>query len=399
MLDGVKELLELLRAFVHEVPLTDAEMQGLDKALPEVLSFSKLHNVLGIWAYKVREYYQQNGITNEEEQEVFDTAEELYSRVVARSTKRENSYRQLSKQLKEAGIDHLSFKGIVVKDCYPVPELRTFGDIDLVIRKEDRENCHALMQKENYDVITGFEPVYTYQKEKELYEVHTSIMAVNMTDRADYIGYFQNLWQYAKETDKHVWVFTPEFHFVYLLSHIAKHIYGSGAGIRMYLDLAFYIKCLGDSMDWDIVQEEIKKLELSRFFSLSMDAIRRWFDVALPVVVPETEEELFRAFSVFTMESGVFGYEGRTRGEQVIRKSEHARHRALRKTLFPSVDVIKSRYTYLQRRPYLLPIAWVDRLLRNLGIVGRKLEESKEILMTKDEVIQARKEFYHKIGL
>ncbi len=211
---GVKELMTLLRAFVHEVPLAENEMQALDVALPEVLTLCRLHSVMGIWAYKVREYYDAHGIEGEDAREVYDTAQKIYSRAVSQAVKRELQYQSLSKTLAEQGIDHLAFKGIVVKDVYTVPQLRSYSDIDLVIRKEDRLRLHPLMQKLGYTATTDFEPVYTYQKEKEVYEIHTSIMSVNITERGDFIGYFQNLWSHAVEQPPHVWAFTPEFHFV-----------------------------------------------------------------------------------------------------------------------------------------------------------------------------------------
>jgi len=300
--------------------------------------------------------------------------------------------------LAEGGIDHLAFKGIVVKDMYAVPQLRSFGDIDLAIRQADRQRCHKLMQKLGYTATTDFEPVYTYQKEKEMYEIHTSVMAVNITDRADYIGYFKNLWNYATEQAPHIWAFTPEFHFVYLLTHIAKHIYSSGAGIRMYLDLAFYLKRFGDTLDWQWIQAELDKLKLTEFFHLAMDAVARWFAVKPPIPIPEMEEDLFLQFETFTMEGGVFGFEGRLSGEQMVRK-QGERSKALRETLFPHAKTIQARYTYLQKYPWLLPVAWVDRLVRNRRIIGKMTEKTKEIMTADEKELQEVSTFYRRIGL
>jgi len=240
--------------------------------------------------------------------------------------------------------------------------------------------------------------VYTYQKEKEMYEIHTSVMAVNITDRADYIGYFKNLWNYATEQAPHIWAFTPEFHFVYLLTHIAKHIYSSGAGIRMYLDLAFYLKRFGDTLDWQWIQAELDKLKLTEFFHLAMDAVARWFAVKPPIPIPEMEEDLFLQFETFTMEGGVFGFEGRLSGEQMVRK-QGERSKALRETLFPHAKTIQARYTYLQKYPWLLPVAWVDRLVRNRRIIGKMTEKTKEIMTADEKELQEVSTFYRRIGL
>jgi len=395
---GVTELMSLLRAFVQEVPLSPVEFQRLDAALPEVLPLCRLHTIMGIWAYKVREYYDIYGVEDEDAREVYETAQKIYSRTVSQAVNRELQYQALSKMLAEGGIDHLAFKGIVVKDMYAVPQLRSFGDIDLAIRQADRQRCHKLMQKLGYTATTDFEPVYTYQKEKEMYEIHTSVMAVNITDRADYIGYFKNLWNYATEQAPHIWAFTPEFHFVYLLTHIAKHIYSSGAGIRMYLDLAFYLKRFGDTLDWQWIQAELDKLKLTEFFHLAMDAVARWFAVKPPIPIPEMEEDLFLQFETFTMEGGVFGFEGRLSGEQMVRK-QGERSKALRETLFPHAKTIQARYTYLQKYPWLLPVAWVDRLVRNRRIIGKMTEKTKEIMTADEKELQEVSTFYRRIGL
>ena len=399
---GVTELIGLLRAFADEAPLSREEIAGLDAALPEVLHFAKLHNVLGIWAYKVWEYYANTPAETPEEQEVAAAAQQIYSHTVAHGAKYAAWYQRLSQSLAQNSIDHLAFKGIVVKDLYPVPELRTFSDVDFVIRKEDRERCHALMQSLDYETVVDFEPVYTYRKEAELYEIHTGIMSVNFTERADYIGYFRDLWSNASKIGNHVWAFSIEFHFIYLLSHIAKHIYGSGAGIRMYLDLALYIKELGKTMDWAWIQAELEKLGLTQFFSLTLHSLKRWFGTQIPVELPEVEEDLLAEFSVFTMESGVFGFEGRKPGEQLIRKQgekKGLRIKALKKNFFPSAEVIKSRYTYLEAHKWLLPVAWVDRVFRNFGRIGRVVEETKDIIAMREEELQEVNTFYRRIGL
>ena len=41
-------------------------------------------------------------------------------------------------------------KGSVVQESYPVPALRSMGDIDIIIHTEDREKTDAVMQAEGY---------------------------------------------------------------------------------------------------------------------------------------------------------------------------------------------------------------------------------------------------------
>ena len=404
MEQGAVELINLLKAFVEERPLSVEEMRNADNELADVLHLAKINNVLGIWAYKIFEFYEQNGVADCDQKETAETAYKIYYRTITLAEKRISSFEKLSKLLCDAKIDHLIFKGIKIKDLYPVPFLRTFGDIDFIIRPNDRERCHNLMLELSYDVKGDFEPVYTYQKEMELYEIHTSIMAVNFTDRADYIEYFSNLWNFVLPVEKYLWEFSLEYHFVYLLSHIAKHIYGSGAGIRMYLDLAFYIKQHGKNMDWNIIQNEVETLQLERFLSLTLTCIRRWFGISSPVSVCDFNKEFLENFESFTLSGGTFGFEGINIGQEAVRKQSisskrTARYRALKKAFFPCADTIKSRYTYLEKRPLLLPVAWVDRFIKNHKKLRFKLKVAGEIMKISNDVIEEKKDFYKEMGL
>ncbi len=404
MEQGATELIALLRAFMEERPLSAEEMQNADNTLADVLYLAKLNGILGIWAYKVYEFYEKNGVADFDQKETAETAYKIYHRTVTLAEKRVTAFEKLSKLFCDAEIDHLIFKGIKIKDLYPVPFLRTFGDIDFVIRPDDRSRCHTLMQELGYEVKGDYEPVYTYQKEMELYEIHTSIMAINFTDRADYISYFRNLWDHAMSVEKHLWEFSVEYHFIYLLSHIAKHIYGSGAGIRMYLDLAFYIKQHGNTMDWTIIQNEVKKLALERFLSLTLTCLNRWFGILSPVLACDFNEEFLESFESFTLSGGIFGFEGINIGQEAVRKQSTsskniARYKALKKVFFPSSNTIKSRYTYLEKQPWLLPVAWIDRFIKNRKKLRFKLHVAGEIIKTNDEIIDEKKDFYKEMGL
>jgi hypothetical protein len=92
-----------------------------------------------------------------------------------------------------------------------------------------------------------WEPVYSYAGGNALYEIHTDIMEIDVSDKADYKGYFSGMWDHARPDRPHSFRFTPEFHFLYMLTHIAKHVHGSGAGVRMYLDVAAFVLHYGTS--------------------------------------------------------------------------------------------------------------------------------------------------------
>ncbi|MBE5039332.1 nucleotidyltransferase domain-containing protein [Ructibacterium gallinarum] len=397
-------LMRILNAFLYQKCLEPEFMQVFRKNNAGVLYLAKIHNVLGIAGYKVWEYYNRYAPTDPDEKEMFVLSEQLYAMTVSRMVKREFGCQRLLQELENEKIDYIPFKGIVVKDFYAIPELRTFGDIDIIIHKEDRERCHALMLRLGYTAKVDFGEVYSYQKGCEHYEIHTSIMTINITQNGAQKEYFEGLWNHAYQESGHRWKLTPEFHFIYLVAHIAKHIYSSGAGIRMYLDLAFLLKSESEAFNWQWIMKEFENLGLGRFFALTIFCVQKWFGVMVPFKLSEPEREVVADFFDFTMEAGVFGKEGKRQSEAVIRharfrEKRFVRFRALCNVLFPPAEAIRDKYDYIKKHPYLLPVAWVDRCLRNRQRIKNKIGESGEIILAKTQSIEKNTEFYHKIGL
>lgn len=309
-----------------------------------------------------------------------------------------------SQTLSRNGIDHILMKGFVLREYYPVPELRTFGDIDIVIRPGDRQKSDELLRSLGYHPETDWEPVFSYTKDVEYYEIHSEIMEVNVSDKADYRGYFRDLWQYAEASGDHRHQFRPEFHFLYLLTHIAKHVTGSGAGVRMYLDVAAFLRRFGTSLDWDWIRQELEKLRFADFANIVLLLVQESFGVESPIPLQAVEEETMGAFLEFTMAGGVFGRVGRDSGTQSLKNQSRGREKisrigAVAGRLFPAAKTIESRYTYLKEKPWLLPAAWIHRLVKTRDTWQQHTEEAQNILLADKEEVRKIQKLYEKLGL
>lgn len=325
----------------------------------------------------------------------------LYSR-------RAEQMKLLMEKLDQNGIDCLLFKGFIVRDYYPVPELRTFSDIDFVIRREDREKCDALMKELGYEPRENWEPVYSYLKENEYYEIHTDVMEIDVSDKADYVEYYSHIWEHVRPSTvvkrSHMWEFTPEFHFLYLLTHIAKHICGSGAGIRMYLDIALFIKHFGSTIDWQWIRGELEKLRLQDFANMTLAAAKEWFGVDSPLDLRPIPEQTMKDFLEFTLEGGIYGRIGRDKSlvflkQQDRNDEEVSKFKTLMFHAFPPVKSMENRYTYLQKHKWLLPAAWVHRFFGSSKEWGRFADHTKNIISADSEEVLKLKRIYKEIGL
>lgn len=327
----------------------------------------------------------------------------LSRRTIAAYAQRGAKADAVARALDQADVEHILMKGYVLRDYYPVPELRTFGDIDIVIHPQDRERVHQLMLSMGYGVKIDWEPVFTYERGAELYEIHTDIMEVDVSDRVDCRDYFQQMWQFVCREQGNSFHFTPEFHFLYILTHIAKHITSSGAGARMYMDVAAFVCRFSEELDWLWVREELKKLELWEFACVVFTAVERWFGVAVPVAYQPASDAVMAEFLTYTMEAGVFGHHKRegAMAELKQRDSEGivARGKLLLTRTFPAAHTIQTRYTYLQTQPWLLPVAWVHRLVKTRAGFGKHAHEAQVILSADSAEISRLHNLMRNIGL
>lgn len=394
-MDREKEyFVEILKAFARQEPL--ARQENIDWM--KIKYLSDIHSVTGIVGYVAKQYKlckQEEGLP-------------IFRKSCMSSiylyTQRAERMRELSKKMQEAQINHILFKGYVLKDYYLVPELRSYGDIDIVIHLDDRPQSHKLMLDNGYQVKSDWEAVFSYYKDIEYYEIHSDIMEIDVTDKADYRGFFQHMWDHVVQVDEFVWEFTPEYHFIYLLTHIAKHIYSSGAGIRMYLDLAVFILHFKNEIDWDYIQEQLEEIKLYEFCCVALTAVEKWFGVASPMDLHAVSDDIMETFLHFTLDGGVFGHVNRETGVNVLKHSADdgksaSRLKVIMKRLFPPASEIESRYTYLQNKHWLLPVAWVHRVIKTRGELNQHTHEADAILSADTDEVQRLKKLNEAIGL
>lgn len=388
-----ENILDLLDAFIHD------EKPGLqaDPDWNAVFECAKKHSVTGIIGYICTRY---NLCDNPQEASVMESA---MTSCYGMQYRRAEQMKRLIRLLNENSIDHVLMKGYITKDIYPVPELRSYGDIDFLIRKEDRLKTDELMKQHGYICKYDWEPVYSYRQDTEFYEIHTELLDSEISEGKQ-VEYFRDVWDHIRLTNDHTYVMDNEYHIIYLLSHLAKHAARRGAGLRMYLDIALYFERYRDTADWEYIRDQLEVLGLKRFFYTVCDACERWFRVSAPCTYTPVSDETFELFTAITVTGGTFGFYGSDPALTALKevKTEYSRFdkfKIIIGQLFPGADQIEARYTYLQKRRWLLPIAWIDRIFRNrTQILGRVDTARRIVSADKAEVVKLR-DLNKEIGL
>lgn len=66
---------------------------------------------------------------------------------------------------------------------------------------------------------------------------------------------------------------------------------------------------------------------------------------------------------------------------------------------FPLADTLEIRYTYLQGKHWLLPVAWLHRVIMKKHSTAEYMRETKAILFADEEGLKKNQTLYNRIGL
>lgn len=311
---------------------------------------------------------------------------------------------RLTKTCNIKGIPFFTVKGVQVAKYYPVPALRTMGDIDLVVRADDKE----LVSKELLDM--GFEYNVEYEgKERRFcyqgmhFDLHDHLIYDEDITLREHKAFFNNCWQYVEKG-----VLNPNFHFLFIIVHLRKHLMNRGAGFRMFLDLAA-ISQNENQLNWSWIEDQLQSLKIIEFSKVCFGLVDEWFNIKVPIAYPELEKSFVDNISEKIFANGIFGYgcDDNNNNNLINNIRVHKGPRWVRRLsiisekAFPSYRYLKDgdNYKFLKKHPFLLPIAWVYRCF--LFVRGKMPGGSNAIssLLINNELIDSREEELRRWGL
>ena len=119
------------------------------------------------------------------------------------------------------GKDSLSvFKGYELRELYPVPELRTMGDVDVLVMRiwSGRQKFYvdSAIRKRKADAV------WALKKDNFSYEVHRRLAFGSYWNDVDYEGYFATAFDRLTTGEGSRRYFTPEDHFIFFVLSSGK---------------------------------------------------------------------------------------------------------------------------------------------------------------------------------
>lgn len=305
---------------------------------------------------------------------------------------------KLDRLLCDYGICHVFFKGAQLKEAYPVPQARVMGDIDVLITEADRDRVRQILTSAGCELLHDNGPVYDYALDGVKIEMHTKIISGKVGNSTAEDG-FADAMEHAVFTGCRG-VLDPDYHFAYLLAHLAHHFWFYGAGIKLILDLAVFQKT--QPIDEAHVLAKMRAVGLEDFAKVILTICYQWFGVGTNYGCDTAKTQQF------LIRYGVFGNANRNNAAVVARKQmEQGKSTASLpsrlRLLFPSYQALKNipYIRFIEGRPYLLPYAWGYRLVYNLKHRRDFVQDTAKGLGSEKTASDARNElaFFEEIGL
>ena len=296
---------------------------------------------------------------------------------VMMQTLRTGEFLELNRELLEKGIRPLVVKGLVCRELYPKPDHRPSGDEDVLVEPAQFELCCGILTEMGLESPGNPEKnaseIPFRKPDSPLYiELHKSLFPPEAEAVNHWNGFFEGVFQRAVERQiqgNRILTMCPTDHMLYLLCHAFKHFLHSGFGIRQVCDIVLFARQYGLEVDWEQIYVNCSEIRGLKFAA----AIFRIGEKHLGIPAPE----IFREMEVDEepmlgdlLRGGLYGDAtlSRIHSSNIILDAVEAEKQGtrprsvLRTSLFPSAEALAGKYPYLKKRPWLLPLAWVQRI-------------------------------------
>lgn len=262
---------------------------------------------------------------------------------VLNQTVRSAEFADLYRKLRSAGLHPIVVKGQLCSHLYPLKDHRISAD----------------------ELASADEVSYTKDGSPLYIELHRHLFDSAEDAHDELNHFFADL--NPVEMDG-LLTMPPHEHLLYLLLHAYKHFVRSGIGLRQFCDIGLWARAYHGEIDWQRLREQCESVHAATFaaaaFHIAGDYLGIEFDLPAPWDGSIDVEPLLHD----SLCGGVYGSNDLTRLHSstvtlnAVKASRTGEKSSVLSTVFPKREYLERRYPYLKKRPYLLPVAWVQRI-------------------------------------
>ena len=291
---------------------------------------------------------------------------------VLHQTMRASEFADLYRKLRAAGLHPVVVKGQLCSRLYPLKDHRISADDDLYIPDAEFMTCHEQLLANGLttdtpadELPTADEVSYTKDGSPLYIELHRHLFD-SAEDAHDELNHF-----FADlnpiEMDGFL-TMPPHEHLLYLILHAYKHFVRSGIGLRQFCDIGLWARAYHAEIDWQRLHDQCASVHAATFAAASFRIARDYLGIEFDLPAPWDASIDVEPLLHDTLCGGVYGSNDLTRLHSstvtlnAVKASRTGEKSSVLRTVFPKREYLERRYPYLKKRPYLLPVAWVQRI-------------------------------------
>lgn len=283
--------------------------------------------------------------------------------------------KKLVDTFEKAGIKNQPMKGSCMKFMYPSPEMREMSDIDILIAEEQMDAAGKIMCDMGYTLAQSIKHHDIYSKKPFMVvEVHRAMYDKTVDgNQYDYFKSFEKA--VLKDGKKYTYDFNKEDFYVYMIAHMAKHFYAMGCGIRNLVDVYIYLEKYGKEFDRTYLNKELKKCGIYDFAVNVEELAYIWLG-------GKKGNSFYDDLFQYMVDCGIYGKDENgiwhKFAEEKLEGKSVTRGKLKRWYYFPPLFYMSEYYPWLEKFPFLLPVAWGIRAFR--GVFMKKGVKKREMI-------------------
>ena len=291
---------------------------------------------------------------------------------VLNQTVRSAEFSDLYHKLRSAGLHPIVVKGQLCSRLYPLKDHRISADDDLYISDVEFMACHKQLLANGLttdtpvdELATADEVSYTKNGSPLYIELHRHLFDSSEDAHDELNRFFADI--QATEIDG-LLAMPPHEHLLYLLLHAYKHFVRSGIGARQFCDIGLWARAYHAEIDWQRLREQCESVHAATFAAAAFCIAREYLGIDFDLPTPWSDAVDAEPLLHDTLCGGVYGSNDLMRLHSstvtlnAVKASRTGAKSSVLRTVFPKREYLERRYPYLKKRPYLLPVAWAQRL-------------------------------------
>ena len=375
MKDEERRFLQILRSALYENPadstgaLTRKEWRGVirlameHKVLPMIIDASQKEDLRNSAAIK----------------KMSGPFVPLAKRLTYDQARRTADFLLFYEYLAARGLRPAVVKGITARYLYPYPEQRFSIDEDLLICPEDMDVMHGAMLEYGFwteacdeDLKKAQEITYRDKKRRLYVDVHRQLFPPESDAYGDCNSLFEGVLDRTIEIQIYgqpIRTLSPTDNLLYLICHAYKHFLHSGVGIRQICDICLMAEKCADDIDWDVVRNKCHKVSIIKFTAGLFRIGQERFGFDMPdvfadiVVDPQLLLEDVLSGGLYGVNDTKRAHSANMTLDAVAADRAGKKKRAVVRSVFLPLRSMSRKYPYLRKLPFLLPVAWVQRVI------------------------------------